>query len=231
MIEFSMTEKQLLQQLRDILAANANAAKAKPMAAYMKNHFIFFGIQQPDRKRLTKPILKQLVHLPPHRYPAIAKHLWQQPERELHYCCMEFLEMCHKNWQEDIIETFEWMILQNSWWDSVDIIASHLVGEYFKKFPKQKKAMVLRWSNQENMWLNRTAILFQLGYKSATDEALLFKVVQQHLHSNEFFIQKAIGWALRQYAYTQPETVKQFVAANVLKPLSKREALKHLKIL
>ncbi len=222
-----MTEKQLLQQLKDTLAAHADAEKAKPMAAYMKNRFIFFGIKQPDRKLLTKPVLKQLSQLPPQRHAAVAKHLWQQPERELHYCCIEFLEMCRKNWQEDIIETFEWMIQQNSWWDSVDTIASHLVGEYFKKFPKQIETIVLRWSNHENMWLNRTAILFQLSYKSATDEPLLFQVIKQHSQSGEFFIQKAIGWALRQYAYTQPEAVKQFVATNVLKPLSKREALKH----
>lgn len=130
-----------------------------------------------------------------------------------------------------MLKTFEWMIQQNSWWDSVDTIASRLAGEYFKKFPQQKEAIVLGWSNHENMWLNRTAILFQLSYKSETDEDLLFQVIKQHLHSGEFFIQKAIGWALRQYAYTQPESVKQFVAANELKPLSKREALKHLKVL
>lgn len=87
-----MTEKQLLQQLKDTLAANANAAKVKPMAAYMKNRFMFFGIKQPERKQLAKPILKQLAQLPPHRYAAVAKYLWKQPERELHYCCMEFLE-------------------------------------------------------------------------------------------------------------------------------------------
>ena len=221
-----MTEKELLLHLKVEMIKTGNKTEVIAMAAYMKNNFPFLGIKQPLRKTISKPILKQLAQLPPIRFEFIVKHLWNLPEREFQYCATDFLEFCIKKWDEEFIATIEWLIVNKSWWDTVDVIASHFAGGYFKRFPQHKIDVAQRWSNSENMWLNRTAILFQLGYKKKTDVALLFKIILQHKNSNEFFIQKAIGWALRQYSYTDANAVINFVERNDLKPLSKREALK-----
>jgi 3-methyladenine DNA glycosylase AlkD len=221
-----MTEKELLLQLKVEMNKAGNKTEAIAMAAYMKNHFPFLGIKQPLRKEISKPILKELAKLPSNRFKFIVKHLWNLPEREFQYCATDFLELCIKKWDEDFIETIEWLIVNKNWWDSVDIIAAHFAGGYFKRFPENKLDIVREWCNSKNIWLNRTAILFQLGYKKETDVALLFKIILQHKSSNEFFIQKAIGWALRQYSYTDASAVIDFVEKNGLKPLSKRESLK-----
>ena len=127
----------------------------------------------------------------------------------------------------EFIELFEELIVNKSWWDTVDYIASTLVGYYFEKWPKHKNKKAKQWARDKNLWLNRTAIIFQLKYKENTDLDLLFETILLHVHSKEFFLQKAIGWALRQYAYTDMLQVKKFVATQDLKPLSIREALKH----
>jgi 3-methyladenine DNA glycosylase AlkD len=221
-----MTEKELLQQLQADMGKAGNNSESVAMAAYMKNNFPFLGIKQPLRKTVSKPIIKELAKLPPDRFQFIVKHLWDLPEREFQYCATDLLELCIKKWDEDFIETIEWLIVNKSWWDTVDVIASHFAGGYFKRFPEHRINVVQKWSNSKNMWLNRTAILFQLGYKKETDVELLFNIILQHKNSNEFFIQKAIGWALREYSYRDANGVIDFVAKNELKPLSRREALK-----
>ena len=109
------------------------------------------------------------------------------------------------------------------------MIASNLVGNLFQKYPHLIPAYVSKWEKSDNMWLVRTAIIFQLKYKNDTDFKLLKRVIERHLSSKEFFIQKAIGWALRQYAKFEPELVQEYVKRTDLKPLSRREALKHFK--
>ncbi len=221
-----MTEKELLVQLQTEMKHAADKNEAAAMAAYMKNNFSFLGVKQPLRKAVSKSTLKELAKLSSNRYSVVAEYLWAQPEREFQYCAIDFLEFCIKRWDENFIETIEYLIVNKSWWDTVDVVASHLAGGYFMRFPKHKIDIVQQWSNSENMWLNRTAILFQLGYKEETDVVLLFKIILQHNHSKEFFIQKAIGWALREHSYTDANAVIDFVENNELKPLSKREALK-----
>ena len=119
-------------------------------------------------------------------------------------------------------------MLNNSWWDSVDTIAKYILGEYLLEFPLETKKVIERFSNSENMWLNRSAILFQLGYKEKTNSDFLFSECLKQADSKEFFIQKAIGWALREYAKSHPEAVKEFVKTSNLKPLSTKEALKNM---
>ncbi|HMP98599.1 MAG TPA: DNA alkylation repair protein, partial [Cyclobacteriaceae bacterium] len=119
--------------------------------------------------------------------------------------------------------------LQKSWWDTVDLIAAKMAGNYFRIYPEQKNKYIKKWRNSKNIWLIRSAILFQLKYKTETDFNLLSDIILQHQDSNEFFIQKAIGWVLREYAYTDAAKVKKLVQTHKLKPLSMREALKHLK--
>ena len=125
-------------------------------------------------------------------------------------------------------ELIEKLIVTNSWWDSVDTISKFILGQYLKEFPEETTKVVRRFSNSKNMWLNRSILLFQLGYKDKTNAEILFSECKKHSHSKAFFIQKAIGWALREYGKTNPELVKTFVNSTDLKPLSKKEALKNL---
>ena len=118
---------------------------------------------------------------------------------------------------------------QNSWWDSVDAIAPKIVGDIVGMDRVEGEAAMMEWAKSANMWTNRASILHQLKYKNETNEELLFATINRHAASKEFFIQKAIGWVLREYAKTSPEIVRQFVENTKLAPLSKREALKHMK--
>jgi 3-methyladenine DNA glycosylase AlkD len=150
------------------------------------------------------------------------------PEREYQYIAMNLLDKFEKKLPEKFIVPLESMIVTKSWWDTVDTLASHPVGTHFKRFPAVKKKYLAKWRKSKNMWLRRTAILFQLGYKQETDFQLLSAIIRENLGSDEFFINKAIGWALRQYAYTDPKAIKRFVKETDLHPLSRREAMKHL---
>jgi 3-methyladenine DNA glycosylase AlkD len=110
----------------------------------------------------------------------------------------------------------------------VDAIAGHSVGTHFLQYPTIRKKYLARWRKSDNFWLRRTTILFQLSYKKGTDFDLLCDIIRENLDSKEFFINKAIGWSLRQYARTDPKAVKKFVNSTKLHPLSRREAMKHL---
>ena len=131
------------------------------------------------------------------------------------------------NYIKNDILLIEKLIITNSWWDSVDVVAKFILGEYLMKFPLETDAVISRFSNSDNMWLNRSAILFQLAYKEKTNFDLLKSICEKHKDSSEFFIQKAIGWALREYAKTNLEAVKNYVSSANLKSLSKKEALKN----
>ncbi len=221
--------KQHLDLLKKQFSEAADPSKAESMSAYMKGQFEYFGLQKPVREVIVKPWLKNLSGLTWKEQEQASSWLWKQKEREFVYVAMELLFRNKKQWTNESIDHFEKLILSKSWWDTVDFIAASLVGYYFEKFPAQKNMYIKRWISDNNMWLNRSAMIFQLKYKTATDLSLLTQAILPHIDSKEFFHQKAIGWALRQHAYTDPMWVKKFVKENKLKPLSVREALKHLK--
>lgn len=221
-------KESLVLQIEEILEKHANAELAEGMSWYLRYQFSFLGIKKPERMALVKPLLKALAAKPDINVIEIAEYLWEKPYREFHYVAMEFLLLARKQWPEEIIDLFEWLITHHSWWDTVDFIASNLVGPYFQRWPAKRLEYVTRWSNSGQLWLIRTAILFQLKYKKHTDTALLFHIIRQHAGSPEFFIRKGIGWALRQYSLTAPEEVSAFVAATPLSPLSRREALRRI---
>ncbi|MBP6335579.1 MAG: DNA alkylation repair protein [Bacteroidia bacterium] len=216
-----------LNKLRDSFDKISNVEKAEGMSAYMKNKFDFCGIPKPTRELIVKPWLREVKEMKPVDQAKVANWLWKQKEREFQYVAMQVLFRHKKEFTKDSLEILEKLIVTKSWWDTVDFIAATLVGYYFEIFPENKKSKVREWSRSKNIWLNRTAILFQLKYASKTDLDLLYSSILPHLESKEFFLQKAIGWALRQYAYTDPRTVRKFVDSHELSPLSKREALKH----
>lgn len=225
-----MAYHEIIEHLTLEFEQASNHESAGKMAQYMRNLFPFYGISKPTRAEIVKPILKQLIAVStPENYEVIALELWNKPQREFQYVSIEYLEKVEKLWRrQSTLELFENLIVTKSWWDSVDTIASHCVGKYLRTWPQDVETIIQRWNTHENMWLNRTAIIFQLSYKSKTDTELLTRVIDTHSRSKEFFIQKAIGWALRQYAYTDADFVRTFVETHTLAPLSKREALKNM---
>lgn len=127
-----------------------------------------------------------------------------------------------------MLETLEYMIINRSWWDTVDFIATHLASRYFMHFQVEIRPRTRVWMDSGNIWLQRSALLFQLSWKERTDVDLLFHYMEELSQEKEFFIEKAIGWALRQLSRTYPEQVRQFVESHALRPLSRREALRLL---
>jgi 3-methyladenine DNA glycosylase AlkD len=215
-------------KLKSHFEKNANPSQAAPMKKYMRDQFEYLGIKTPQRTALLKDFYTK------HGLPdvgdldLILRDLWSLPQREYQYTAVGLLERHSKQLPPGFIDTVEYLIVTKSWWDTVDSIAGGTVGTHFKRFPAVKKKVLANWRKSKNMWLRRTAILFQLGYKKETDFDLLCEIIRENLGSNEFFINKAIGWALRQYAYTDAKAVKRFVKETDLHPLSRREAMKHL---
>ncbi|OLO26759.1 DNA alkylation repair protein [Alkalihalophilus pseudofirmus] len=204
-----------------------NKEKAKGMSAYMKNHFEFFGIQTPERRKITSKLFKEWqVGKNPINWKLIFD-LWEQSEREYQYVAVDYLKKSQKHLSSSDLTQVKEIITSKSWWDTVDLIASNVVGYIVMKFPEQAKVMD-EWIEDDNMWVKRTAILHQLSFKENTDEERLFYYCEKYASETEFFIAKAIGWALRQYGKTHPQAVITFVEKTPLQNLSKREALKHL---
>lgn len=209
--------------------AHRNPEKAEPMQRYMKDHFPFLGIQTPERKQLFREVLAQNEAPKTEELPIILRELWALPEREFQMLALTLLDKYRKHLDETYLPLLEELITTKSWWDSVDMLASHFVGLILAAHPHLIEVDVQKWMASNNMWLQRTCLLFQLKYKEKTDTKLLFSFIEQLSHSKEFFIQKAIGWALREYAKTNPRAVWEFVQTQDLAPLSKREATKHIK--
>ena len=212
--------------IKAVYIQNANADFASGMKKYMKNKFDYYGIKKPERVLIRKEFHKQFGWPPPESVNEAAMLLWHEPERELQYFAMEMLFKFRKNISSSIIRLYEEIIISKSWWDTVDYIAVKLVGNYFKVFPEQIPVITQKWMASGNMWLQRSCIIFQLMYKKETDVELLFSFIKPCTDSKEFFIQKAIGWSLREYSKTNPIAVLTFVEQTPMKPLSKREALR-----
>ena len=218
-----------ISSLEKAFTEKSNVENAVAMSKYMKNNFPFFGIKTEERRKIFKTIWDENKKEVSDNSREIALLLYSKQERELHYCALEILiKKLKNNYIKDDIQLIKKLIITNSWWDSVDVIAKFILGDYLLKFSLETDTVINRFSNSENIWLNRSAILFQLGYKEKTNFDLLKSVCEKHKSSTEFFIQKAIGWALREYAKTNPEAVKNFVSVSNLKKLSEKEALKNL---
>jgi 3-methyladenine DNA glycosylase AlkD len=217
----------LLTRLTTVYAANADPENAAAMRAYMRDQFAFLGITSKKRAELDRDLLSRSASA---RGPtetellALAQACWKLPEREYQYFAQRYLRK-HVKLLTDVaaIEPF---ITRKSWWDTVDDLAANVVGPIVERMGQQKT--MDEWAKSDNLWLARTAILHQLRYKDRTDDKRLFKYCRARADEKDFFMRKAIGWALREYAATNPEAVAQFVEANDerLSGLSKREALR-----
>lgn len=216
-----------LAELIAAFQAAAHPGNALPMSKYMKNRFPFSGIKKPERSVITKPFL-QKESLPPFgEAKKIISALWDKDEREYQYFALELAQKYTKHWEAGDLGFIRELILQKSWWDSVDTVASNILGPFLRRFPHLKAEMTA-WNRSGELWLERSSLIFQLKYGKETDIDLLENFIAYSCASKEFFIRKAIGWSLRQYFRVNPERVKLIVDRYPLSPFSVREALKHL---
>jgi 3-methyladenine DNA glycosylase AlkD len=214
--------------LKAHLTRHADPRQAVPMKRYMRDHFDYLGIKLPVLYKLLRQYqaeqgLPALADL-----DQIVRELWALPQREFQYTASSLLGKFETQLPAGFIRTLEHLIVTKSWWDTVDTISAGAVGVHFKRYPAVRARTLARWRKSKNFWLRRAAILFQLNYKQDTDFGLMRDIICENLNSKEFFINKAIGWALRQYTRVDPQGVRRFVAETPLNPLSAREALKWL---
>jgi 3-methyladenine DNA glycosylase AlkD len=223
-----MNELSYIEELVNLYTHHSDAEYAEWSKNYMRNQFEFLGIRAPIRQKLTKQFFKE-QGVPSHdQLEKVVQILWNMPEREYQKSALDLLEKSKKSLCSTDLTWLEALLVSKSWWDTIDVLSPHIMGHLFQTYPELIPQYADRWIESENFWLQRSAILYQLYYKSNTDEERLFCYILKRVDSQEFFVQKAIGWALRQYGKTNPESVKTFVAQHELKPLSRREALKHL---
>lgn len=218
-----------IKKLRLVLEEAADPGEIKAMAAYMKNEFAFLGLHSAELRRVSKPFLQAADDVDGDDLIAFVHQCWLQPEREFRYVGANLTRKHVAKLDPSHLPDVEHFIVTDSWWDTVDSLAAWTVGPLVAANPELVTVMD-QWIDDDNLWLNRTAILHQLSYKEATDAERLFRYCRQRADHRDFFARKAIGWALRQYARVDPDAVRRFLADNdaVLSGLSKREALKHL---
>ena len=216
----------LLQQLSN----HQNNDRALSMSKYMKGHFQFYGIPSPSRKSIQKEWLSSLSsNLTIDEKWQLVLDLWKQPHRECHYVACDWTAKWKgKELRLTDIEYIKELIVNNSWWDSVDALAPNLLNTYFLRYPEMEGKTVEEWLGSDNLWLKRSCLIFQLKRKQQTDKDRLVLAISKLKQEKEFFIQKAIGWSLRQLARTYPHEVRKIVVEQELKGLALREATKYL---
>lgn len=223
----------LLQRLRRELARVADPARAPKMQAYMKSAMPYHGVASPIAKRVYKEVLATVELPDAGTWRGEVLALWTGARfREERYAAIALTgDRRARPFQTlDALPLYERLIVEGAWWDYVDELAIHRVGPLLAAFPEPMRRTLLAWSEGEDMWRRRTAIIAQNAFKTETDLDLLYACIEPSLGSKEFFLRKAIGWALRQYAWTDPREVARYVErmADRLSPLSRREALKNV---
>ncbi len=198
------------------------------MAAYMRDQFSFFGIPAPAQRRLAATALRGLPAPAEADVVAFTAACWAAPERELQYAACDYAIRHVRRCGAGFLDHTRFLLTTNSWWDTVDALAAGVVGPLVTAHPPLATVMD-DWIDDQDQWLARTAIIHQLHAKDGTDTARLFSYCARRAGDREFFIRKAIGWALREYSKTDAAAVRRFVATHPeLSPLSAREALKWL---
>jgi 3-methyladenine DNA glycosylase AlkD len=214
----------------DVQAALMNVGdpdRAIAMAAYMKGIAPFFGVAAPLRRSTTKDLRNEAASLDEPELFKFVAACFKLAERECHYVALDTLDKRKKTISEDSLCALKTFITTKSWWDTVDGIAP-IVGAGAIQFSSWRDELD-SWAIAENMWIRRISILYQNHFKANTDVERLFRIILLNASDSEFFIRKAIGWALRELAWRQPVVVRDFVNAHrdQLSPLSIREALKN----
>lgn len=217
-----------LNESKSLFELHSNTVNAEKMAQYMRHQFEFYGIKAPLRKELLKELEQKQGRLKGSDLMEFVQAAWEEPQRELQYLAMDRMDKVKRQLNLDFLSILEYCIVHKSWWDSVDWLAINGIGTILKKHPKYIQKYNEKWISSDNIWLNRTAILFQLKYKDQTNIDLLFFNILAVSNSKEFFLQKAAGWALRQLSKSNPLLVNDFIQNHILPPLTVREGSKYL---
>lgn len=218
----NMEAQMLLKELQNL----ANADDARAMKAYMRSRFEFLGVKTPARRKAAKAFFKK--HGGADIDWRFVRQAWEHPFREMQYAALDYLETRKNLLRPGDLPQLKKLAQSKSWWDTIDFL-DRLAGGIIAGFP-ETRPVILQWSRDEDIWLRRLAIDHQLLRKDQTDQHLLEQILVNNLNQTEFFINKAIGWALRDYSKTNPEWVKNFIRQHhgKMAPLSIREASKYL---
>jgi len=210
----------------DVLRAAADPEKAASMSAYMRGQFAFLGIPTPERKRLSREFLKAADRSAVDW--GFISACWEQPEREFQYLGIDYLTRLKALLSPADIPGIQRLVTEKSWWDTVDAL-DVVVGGIALRYP-EVNGTLLAWSVDEDMWLRRIAIDHQLTRREKTDTGLLERILVNNLGQTEFFINKAVGWSLRDFSKTDPDWVRGFIERHrgAMAPLSIKEASKYL---
>ena len=223
----------LVAEVRAALKKAGDPVKAPQMQAYMKSTMPFRGVSAPDQRRLWREIFPRHTMATAAEWRGIALQLWREAAfREERYAAIALTDLrrCAAWRARAAIPMLEEMIVTGAWWDYVDVLASHHLGDVLRADRTRVAPLMRRWARDADMWKRRAAMLCQIRFKGETDLALLYDCNEPNLGDREFFIRKAIGWALRSYAWTDPREIARYVREHDagLSPLSRREALKNV---
>lgn len=229
----AVPDEDLIAKVRDRLAELGDPAKAEPMRAYMKSTLPFRGVQRPELRRACERLYTEHALDDRAVWDATVRTLFDDATfREERYAAVELVgHKAYHRWQDvDTLRLYDHLVVTGGWWDYVDELASRGVGPILRADPVRVTPVLLAWAEDPDIWRRRTAILAQLRSKAETDTELLTACIAPSLGENEFFLRKAIGWALREYARTDPDWVRAYVDAlgDRISPLSRREALRRL---
>jgi 3-methyladenine DNA glycosylase AlkD len=218
-----------IDDLRRALTESADPDRASQMAAYMQHQFVFLGVGAPARKVAQRPFVTAGRGATSTELLDGADVCWEQPEREFRYTGVDLLVRWVRSLTSSDLRRIERLIRTGSWWDTVDALAANVVGPMVAA-DASLTATMDGWIDDDDPWIARTAILHQLKFRDRTDARRLFEYVDRRCHEPDFFLRKASGWALREYAKTDPDAVRAYVAGrgDRLSGLTRREALKHL---
>jgi len=223
-----------LPALRRELAAAGDPERAAGQQRYMKSALPYFGLTAPELRALLRPHLRSYAPGSRAAWESDIRTLWDGvTHREEWYAAIAIARhRAARPWQDPAsLDLYRHLVVTGAWWDVVDEVASHLVGGVLASHRRETTPVLRRWAVDEDLWLRRTAVLSQLRHRGDTDLDLLTFAIDENLTVRSFWLRKAIGWALREHARTDPAWVREFVAAreDALSPLSQREALKHLR--
>ena len=215
-----------LKEALEFLGDEKIAAQQK---AYMRDQYEFYGCKAPTISSALNEFYKENKATSWEELKDQILWTWKQPQREWQMIGMKYLQKMKKLWGDDLISFSEELVTSKSWWDTVDFLATNVVGKYLEKKPIYAEEIMTEWNYSDDMWKQRTSIIFQLKYKDEVNTKFLSEAILRHEDSTEFFIRKAQGWALRQYSRFNPEWVEEFLDQNTqLSGLTRREGGKFL---
>jgi len=224
-----MKSREFIQSLEQGFKKKSNIRIAENQKAYMRNQFDFYGLSAQKRREIQHPLFEQYFTKSKDNLEELIKDLWTKKERDYQYCAQELILKYATQWKSKDVNLFEFMIINKSWWDTIDFIAPKIISQYFILYPEKIDHQIEKWMTSNNIWLQRSCLIFQLKHKEKLNTKLLQHIIKRLLGSEEFFINKAIGWMLREYSKTNKSWVVDFVEKTRLHNLSRREALKFIR--